>query len=401
MKKHLFATVLILGLITLFGCEEGDPTALKESVKAAELNITSITLQPVDGTVTTGYDVQFTATGHRADGSTIDVTNSVTWTSSNTAVATVNSNGLVSTLIGGSVSISASLASASGSTSLTASSAALQSIAVLADTATPNDLTVSACKNLQLKAIGTYEDGVRDAIPITDYVDWSISSGSGAIGAGGLLRTFSDGIISVVATLDIPSPATDISVTQDLNTITVTPATQTLSINATQQFTATGAYNDNSTANITDNASWSSDPVTVVEINNSTSKGLAKGLATGTAIVTVECGMTSGTATVTVAQDVVDTLLFEDVDGREINPLNIAVGATIQVILRAYLSDGTNRDVTEDAQWSIFNNTGNIVSVNNTTGNKGRVTGLAAGTGVIQATYQRRDYLLIVNVTQR
>lgn len=402
MKIFRWLAVVGIFCFALFGCEKGDPTALKEAVKAAELNVTSITVEPVDGTITTGpnFPVQFTATGYRPDGSTIDVTTRVTWASSNTTIATVNTTGRVSTITDGVVTISASLVSATGSTSLTASSEPLQSIAIYADTSTPNDLSVSACKNLQLKAIGTYADGVRDIIPITNYVTWSVSAGDADISDSGLLQTFADGSIDVQASLDTVNSTAAVTADTDLTSVVVTPVTQTLSINGTLQYTATGNYNDSSTANITNNVSWSSDNVTVANFNNPDSSGLITALATGSAIVTGACGSTTGTANLTVSQDLVDSIIFEDENGQQLDPFNTRVGVTTQVYLMAILSDGSKRNVTEDAQWAVYNDTGDIVSVNNTTDNKGIITALAVGTGLIEATYQQQPYLLAVNVSQ-
>ena len=400
--KNIRWIVVCSAFIAFVGCEKGDPTALKEAVRLASLNISSITVEPADGTITTTYSYQFSAIGHHPNGSTTNVTNSVEWSSSSEAIATVNSNGFVTTVADGAVSLTASLSSLDGSTSLTASTAALQSIAIFADTSTPNDLSVSACKNLQLKAIGTYADGVRDTIPITNNVTWSVQNGNASVSAQGLLSTESDGTIGVQASLDgIDSPITDVTANNDLTLIAVSPADGTIARNATLQYTATGTYADASTADITENSQWSSDSPAIADFNVPESNGLITGLANGSAVVTAACGASvTGTASLTVSEDVVDELLFENTNGSEINPLNTVVGVTTEVILMAYLTDGSTRDVTEEAQWTIFNNTENIVSVNNTTDNKGMVTALDVGTGVVQATYQRRDYLLVVNVSQ-
>ncbi|MEJ2179733.1 MAG: hypothetical protein P8Y28_04675, partial [Gammaproteobacteria bacterium] len=102
----------------------------------------------------------------------------------------------------------------------------------------------------------------------------------------------------------------------------------------------------------------------------------------------------------TVSVSTVNNVLFVNVNDSGINPLDIEVGQTLQVVLKAYFTDGTSEDVTESAQWSVFNETGNVVSVNDTTDNKGQVTGVAAGLGIIEATYQQRDYYLTVNVSE-
>lgn len=404
MKNFKLIFAVLAACYVLIGCEKGDPTPLKEAVRLASLNISSITIEPAGGTITTGYSYQFSAIGHHPDGSTTNVTNSVVWSSSNDAIATVDSNGFVTTATDGMVSIIASLSSLDGSTSLTASSDPLQSIEIFADTNTPNNLSVSACKNLQLKAIGTYADGVRDTIPITSNVTWSVDDDTqGSISAQGLLSTYTDGVIGVQASLDvIDSPITNVTATDDLTLVAVTPENTTLAVDTTLQYSATGTYADNSTADITDNITWTSAPDTIANFNTPESNGLITAIAIGSTTVTAACGTDpdTGTTNLTVNENVVAYVQFEDTNGSEINPLNTVVGVTTEVILKEYLTDGSSREVTEDAQWTIFNNTDNIVSVNNSTDNKGEVTALDVGTGIVQATYKQIDYLLVVNVSQ-
>ena len=81
--------------------------------------LTSILVSPAAQTILTGSTEQFTATGTYADGSSKDISLQVTWGSSNTAVATVNTSGLVSAVAPGNTTISATLNSVSSSTALT------------------------------------------------------------------------------------------------------------------------------------------------------------------------------------------------------------------------------------------------------------------------------------------
>ena len=62
------------------------------SVTVALANLASITVNPTNPTLSsaTGFQL-FTATGNLTGGGTVDLTSSVTWTSSNTAVATITS----------------------------------------------------------------------------------------------------------------------------------------------------------------------------------------------------------------------------------------------------------------------------------------------------------------------
>lgn len=83
----------------------------------------SIAVAPASPTISAGSTKQFAATGTYSDGSQQDVSNQVTWSSSNTNVATVNASGLVTGIAGGASSITASETvggnSIIGSTSLT------------------------------------------------------------------------------------------------------------------------------------------------------------------------------------------------------------------------------------------------------------------------------------------
>ena len=81
--------------------------------------LASIVITPSSTTVTAGSSVQFTATGTYTDGSSGNVSNLVTWSSSNTSVATVNVAGLASAASPGTVTIKAASAPASGTASLT------------------------------------------------------------------------------------------------------------------------------------------------------------------------------------------------------------------------------------------------------------------------------------------
>ena len=87
--------------------------------------LTSIAVTPANPTIQTGATQQFTATGTYSDNSTRDITAQVTWTSSNTSVATINSAGLATGTGAGSSTISAAQGGVSGNTSLTVQAALL------------------------------------------------------------------------------------------------------------------------------------------------------------------------------------------------------------------------------------------------------------------------------------
>ena len=71
-------------------------------------NLVSITITPTAPSITVGNTQQFMAMGTVQGGGTMDVTNFVTWASSNTQVATIDNTGLASTFIAGTTQITAS-----------------------------------------------------------------------------------------------------------------------------------------------------------------------------------------------------------------------------------------------------------------------------------------------------
>jgi hypothetical protein len=81
-----------------------------------------------------------------------------------------------------------------------------------------------------------------------------------------------------------------------LTSITVTPPSPTISVGASEQFTAIGTYADGSTQNVTKAASWSSSApaVAVIQNANQSTPGMAAATAAGTATITASLSSISG-----------------------------------------------------------------------------------------------------------
>src|SRR5436190_360993 len=79
----------------------------------------SINVTPSNPSLPKGLTLQFTATGNYSDGSTSDLTSSVTWASSVPTIASITAGGLATGLAEGTTTISANLNTTIGSTILT------------------------------------------------------------------------------------------------------------------------------------------------------------------------------------------------------------------------------------------------------------------------------------------
>jgi hypothetical protein len=166
-------------------------------------------------------------------------------------------------------------------------------------TLAPANASIAAATTQQFTATGHYSDSSTQTL--TAQVTWS-ATGVATISSTGLATAgASNGSATITATLGSVSGSTPLTVTggtgPTLDSIAVTPANSSLIGGATQQFTATGTYSDNSTAVITNLVSWSATgPATIVA-----STGLATAVnTTGTATITASLGAVTGSTQLSV-----------------------------------------------------------------------------------------------------
>jgi Domain of unknown function (DUF4082)/Bacterial Ig-like domain (group 2)/Putative Ig domain/Bacterial Ig domain len=137
----------------------------------------AIVVTPANPTISTGTTQSFTATSTYSNGVTQNVTSQVAWTSLSPSVATINSTGLATAVNAGSTTISATLGTVTGSTTLTVQMTPL----TILTTSLP-DGYLNVASTTMMKASG-------GATPYT----WSIASGAMPTG---LSLTSNTGVIS-------------------------------------------------------------------------------------------------------------------------------------------------------------------------------------------------------------
>src|SRR5208282_3344246 len=249
-----------------------------------EATLTSIVVTPANSSIAAGATQQFTATGDYSDGSQQNLTNSVTWNSSSTAVATISSSGMATGVATGSTTIQATSGSINGSTGLTVTPPpTLVSIAV-----TPANSSVAAERTLQFTATGTYSDGSQQNL--TSSVSWtSTNTAAATISTTGLATGVATGSTTIQAASGSINGSTGLTVTPapTLVSIAVTPANPSIASGATQQFTATGTYSDGIQQNLTSSVGWTSTNTAVATIS---SAGLATGVTTGSTTIQATSG---------------------------------------------------------------------------------------------------------------
>jgi uncharacterized protein YjdB len=168
--------------------------AISEAVtlNVVGVNLTALTVAPANPTLQQGDAQQFSATGTFSDGTTEDLTASVTWNSADPRAATISPNGLLKALTAGAlpVLIEAVLGPGpiTGETSVTISPATLVSIQLQ-----PQNASIASGQTQQFAATGIFSDGTQQ--DLTSSVTWS--SGTPAVASvtrtGGLATAVAAG----------------------------------------------------------------------------------------------------------------------------------------------------------------------------------------------------------------
>jgi uncharacterized protein YjdB len=296
------ATALAVGSATVsaaLGMVSGT-TALEVTAAA----LVAIEVSPADPGLAKGTTRQLTATGTYTDNTTPDLTKQVTWTVIDPSVAAVSNaadtNGLITALAVGSATVSATLGSVFGTTTLNVTAAVMVSIEV-----DPYSASTVVGVTRQFTASGVYSDGtVQD---LTQQVTWStsvksVATISNAAGSKGLATPVKVGSTTISATLCSMSGSTTLTVSNaTLVSVTVTPAGPSIQSGKTVQFTATGHYSNGMTLDITKAATWKSSSTKVAKISNAKAdRGLATGVKIGKVTITATLSSKSGTTTLTV-----------------------------------------------------------------------------------------------------
>ena len=333
---HAVATISQAGLAIGVGPGTANITATSAAVVGTiPIGVTSAVLQsidisPNDQSIPAGSQVQFSATGTFSDSTTQDLANA-TFSSSDTKTAVVDpATGSATGVAANStpVTITATAGGFTDTTTLTVTSAALQSISI-----DPPSATIAKGTTQQFSVSGIYSDG--STMALTEGLTWTTSSsaitvvdGSGMASAIG---------VGAPATINVTyaglSTSATLTVTQaTLTSLTVTPALSTVGVGGTQQFTATGVFSDGSTQDVTSMARWTSSSASIALIS---SDGWANTVGKGNAQITAQYQTASGSAALTVSIPVLTSIMVMPP-----NPV-VPTYSRIQFTAVGVFSDGT------------------------------------------------------------
>jgi 6-phosphogluconolactonase (cycloisomerase 2 family)/uncharacterized protein YjdB len=210
------ASISPAGLATAIAVGTANITATSASTSGnASLTITSavlvsIVVTPASPTVAAGLTQQFATAGIYSDDSSQPLS-SLIWTVSDRTLASIDNNGLVTSLHPGEVTVAATSGSIQGTALLTILAPILTNIAISPASST---LHLGSGVPQQLFAEGTYSD--KSSADITTQVDWTASNVYiASVSAVGSALPIRSGFTKVTATLDKLSVTAGLTVLSD------------------------------------------------------------------------------------------------------------------------------------------------------------------------------------------
>jgi plastocyanin len=168
--------------------------------------------------------------------------------------------------------------------------------------------------------------------------------------------------------------------TPTLSSIAVTPAAPSVVAGQTEQFTAMGTFSDNSTQDLTSQATWASSNTAAATVSNTAgSKGLATAVAAGNSTLSATFAGIVGSTVMTVTTPAV----LQSIAVTPADP-SIPIGEVQPFKATGTFSDNSTEDLTSQVIWA--SNNVSIASISNASISPGVATGLTTGTVTITAT---------------
>ena len=361
------------GSVTITAASEGKSNGATVNVVAAP--VASITLSPAAPTIVVGQTVTLTPTLKDATG--VVLTNRVvTWSSSNTSIATVSTGGVVTAVATGTATITATSETKSATAQVTVALAPVGAVVVGADAP-----TVFVGSTLALAV------SVRDASgnPLTGrVVSWTTDNAAIAtVSSEGVVTGVAAGAAKITAASEGKTGSATVTVVP-VPVATVAVAPTSLALVPGQTGTLGTTLKDANGNTLTDRTvTWSSGTPAVATVSSS---GVVTAVAVGTAVITATSEGKQGAATVTVSPAPVANVVLAP------SAPTITVGQTTTLV--ATVTDASNNALTgRSVTWS--SSATGVVTVSST----GLVTGVAAGTATITGTSEGKSGTATVTVT--
>ncbi len=354
-KLPLMAAFLI-GLAVACGKPEPDPGHGQTTPSQPQVvAVSSVSLDKTSVSLNVGESVTLAATV-KPDNAT---NKTVSWSSSNASVASVDASGKVSAVAEGTATITAKAGDKTATCSVTVTK---KVVAVESVTLDKSSLELNEGETATLTAT-VKPDNASDKT-----VTWSSSKTSVAtVDANGKVTAVAEGTATITAKAG--DKTATCSVTVKKNTVAVESVTldkSSLELTEGETATLTATVKPDNATNKT--VTWSSDKTSVATVD---ANGKVTAVAEGTATITAKAGDKTATCSVTVKKNVI---AVESVT-LDITSTILNTGETLTLTATVKPDNATDKTVT----WSSSNSSVATVDAN------GKVTAVAQGTAIVTA----------------
>jgi uncharacterized protein YjdB len=264
----------------------------------------------------------------------------VTWSSSDPAIAEIEARGATAAVIArapGTVAITADGLGAAAAIEVTVLAPALAALAI-----TPPSPRVAAGTTMQLAATATYGDGsTADVTPVVTWI--STAPGFATIAAGGVATGLVPGSTTIVAQLGSVSAIAALGVDDaPVTSLAISPTAETAPLGQSRFFSAIATFADGGVRNVTFESTWTSSDESIATIVGA---GEAWPVTLGTATIVATFGALTASASLEVTPAVLVGLQCD------LGSFQLEVGQTIQLTATGFFSDSTTGDITELVTW--------------------------------------------------
>lgn len=423
ISTHSFFKLSVSALLifSITGCgSESDTTDLAKAIQLDKLRsegtiIESVTIVGDHKRLKAGETLQLSATGVDSNGDTRDITNELTWESSNPNIATVNGNGMLSAV--SSTTANQGVVTIKGTTindiygegEVSVSDVAVKDINL--KKAASIDSDINTCIPAQITADINYVDGYT-SLNTTRGISFSVDDTSTArIDSDGILYTSAPESETTTVTGKIANVLGELTITADpknLNSIEIIAndePTEQINLNVGDRFkvsaNATLITQESNAVTINDTITWTQIDTSYIGITNEgENKGTLLALKPGVTQLIGSCGPKQKIASIEVSGN-------DDLNNLQINDgstlLTMTPLGSINLKLTANNSTGTSSlNVTEFADWSLNGsnlvnseliNIGTENTVYRLTSNNNDV-----GSFIISATYDDQRSSIQINI---
>jgi uncharacterized protein YjdB len=358
--------------------------------------LVSISVAPREIELPAGFVRVLEARGRYSDGVEADVSNKVTWISSDASVVSVSNNpghqGEITTRRPGTETIIA-IDPISGTTSTDSAGDAVVTVlaAMEAIIITPEAAELSVGLSQRFSARARLADDTlftlsRATLLWTSH-DPRVAAVSNLAESAGLVTARAPGTTTISAThLDsgMQSSSNAVATVLDrLLRITVLPADRRIKVGEAKSMTAIGHYADGQEREITDQVTWAASDRRIATVSNEGGfRGRVTGVRSGATTIsaTFSTGLTSSASDGDARVRVVAELESLRNDPAEVT---VPVGFTVVLDAIGGFADDTTDDISSDVEWSSSNS--DVAVVSNAPGSEGEVTAIGPGSAVIRS----------------